>query len=118
MGANIFNMGVVGTLGGYAVYRALAGALGGEERARIPAAGLAAWIAVVAGAACIALELSVSGHTDLALALPVMVGVHSLIGIGEALITMAALGFIAVTRSDLFYAARGAPTRRAEGASS
>jgi cobalt/nickel transport system permease protein len=30
-----------------------------------------------------------------------MAGVHLLIGIGEALITMAALGFIAVTRADL-----------------
>ena len=118
MGANIFNMGVVGTLGGYALYRLLAGALGGEDRARVPAAGIAAWVAVVAGAACMALELGVSGHTDLAIAMPVMVGVHSLIGIGEALITVAALGFIAVTRSDLFYVARGAPAPRVEGASS
>jgi ABC-type Co2+ transport system permease subunit len=30
-----------------------------------------------------------------------MVGVHVLIGIGEALITMGALAFIAVTRADL-----------------
>jgi cobalt/nickel transport system permease protein len=36
------------------------------------------------------------------LALPAMVGVHALIGIGEALITVAALAFIGVTRSDLF----------------
>ena len=50
MGANIFNMGIIGTLGGYAVYRALCAALGGEQRARIPAAGIAAWISVVARA--------------------------------------------------------------------
>ena len=43
MGANIFNMGVVGTLGGYALYRGLCTVLGGEARARIPAAGIAAW---------------------------------------------------------------------------
>jgi cobalt/nickel transport system permease protein len=30
-----------------------------------------------------------------------MLGVHALIGIGEALITVAALGFIGVTRADL-----------------
>ena len=118
MGANIFNMGVVGTLGGYAVYRTLARIMGGEERARIPAAGIAAWVAVVAGAACMALELAVSGHTDLAIALPVMVGTHILIGVGEALITMAALGFIAVTRSDLLHAARPARSPNTEGASS
>jgi cobalt/nickel transport system permease protein len=46
-------------------------------------------------------ELALSGTTPLSIALPAMVGVHVLIGIGEALITMAALGFIAVTRADL-----------------
>jgi len=101
MGANIFNMGVVGTLVGFYLYRALAGILGGEDRARIPAAGIAAWSSVVAGSICMALELALSGTTPLSIALPAMVGVHVLIGIGEALITMAALGFIAVTRADL-----------------
>jgi len=116
MGANIFNMGVVGTLGGYALYRALAAAFGGEERGRIPAAGIAAWAAVVAGAACMAVELAISGTAPLALTLPTMVGVHVVIGIGEALITMAALAFIAVTRSDLLYTARTAAPRGALGA--
>jgi cobalt/nickel transport system permease protein len=101
MGANIFNMGVVGTLGGFFLYRALAGILGGEDRARIPAAGIAAWSSVVAGSICMAFELALSGTTPLSIALPAMVGVHVLIGIGEALITMAAIGFIAVTRADL-----------------
>jgi cobalt/nickel transport system permease protein len=102
LGANIFNMGIVGTMGGYAVYRALAAALGGERRARIPASGVAAWVAVMAGAACISLELAVSGASPLALVLPAMLGVHAVIGIGEALITMAALAFIGATRPDLF----------------
>jgi cobalt/nickel transport system permease protein len=102
LGANIFNMGVIGTLGGYGVYRLLCGLMGGEERARIPAAGIAAWFAVVAGATAIAIELALSGTTELLVALPTMVGIHSLIGIGEAIITMAALAFIAVTRADLF----------------
>lgn len=101
MGANIFNMGVVGTLGGFYVYRALAGVLGGESRARIPAAGIAAWLAVVTGATSMAAQLAFSGTTPLSIALPAMVGVHVLIGIGEAVITMGALGFIAVTRADL-----------------
>jgi cobalt/nickel transport system permease protein len=102
MGANIFNMGIVGTLGGYYVYRAIAGALGGEARARIPAAAAAAWLAVLAGAIAMTLQLGVSGTTPLEVALPAMLGVHALIGIGEALITGAALGYIAVTRADLF----------------
>lgn len=102
MGANIFNMGVIGTLGGYALYRALCGLLGGERRARIPAAGIAAWASVVVAAAATAVELALSGTSPLSIALPAMVGVHVLIGVGEALITMAALAFIGVTRPDLF----------------
>jgi cobalt/nickel transport system permease protein len=102
MGANIFNMGIVGTLGGYAVYRALCGLLRGEGRARMPGAGIAAWVSVMAGAAAMALELGGSGTMDLAVALTAMLSIHAVIGIGEALITMAALAFIQVTRPDLF----------------
>lgn len=101
MGANIFNMGGVGTLGGFFLYQALARLFGGEDRARIPAAGIAAWCSVVAGSICMALQLASSGTTALTIALPAMVGVHVVIGVGEALITMAALAFIAVTRADL-----------------
>lgn len=102
MGANIFNMGIVGTLGGYALYRVVARLLGGEERSRLPAAGVAAWTSVVAASVAMALQLGASDVVPLELALPAMVGVHALIGIGEALITVAALAFIGVTRSDLF----------------
>jgi cobalt/nickel transport system permease protein len=34
--------------------------------------------------------------------LPIMLGVHALIGIGEALITVGALAFIGTARRDLF----------------
>jgi len=102
MGANIFNMGVIGTLGGYALHTLLVGVFGGERRGRIPAAAIAAWVAVMAGAAAMALELAISGFIALEVTMPVMLGVHALIGIGEAIITAAALGFIAVTRADLF----------------
>lgn len=101
MGANIFNMGVVGTLGGYAVYRAVCGLLGGEARARVPAAAIAGWASVMGGAAAMSIQLVVSGVWPLEVAFPAMLGVHALIGIGEGLITAAALAFIAVTRKDL-----------------
>ena len=101
MGANIFNMGIIGTLGGYAIYRALAVVLGGEDRGRIPAAAIAAWASVVLASISMSLQLAVSGTSPLELVLPAMVGVHVFIGIGEALITAAALGFIQATRPDL-----------------
>ena len=101
MGANIFNMGVIGTLGGFALYLALAKVLGGENRGRIPAAAVAGWVSVMAAALAMSLELIVSGTSPAEIVLPAMLGVHAFIGIGEALITAAALAFIATTRSDL-----------------
>jgi cobalt/nickel transport system permease protein len=103
LGANIFNMGVIGTLGGYAVYAALARAFGRGDRGRIAAVGIAAWASVVAGAVAMSLELAASGTIALGIVLPVMVGVHALIGVGEALISMAAVAFVASTRADLLY---------------
>jgi cobalt/nickel transport system permease protein len=101
MGANIFNMGIVGTLAGYGVYRLLCSVLGGEDRGRIPAAAIAGWLSVVMGAFMMSVQLIVSGTSPAELVLPTMLGVHAVIGIGEALITAAAVGFIAVTRRDL-----------------
>jgi cobalt/nickel transport system permease protein len=101
LGANIFNMGVVGTLGGYFLYRTLTAMLGGEEKARLAAAAVAAWCAVFAAALLTAVELWISDTTSLGVALGAMAGWHALIGIGEAVITVAALGFIANSRPDL-----------------
>jgi cobalt/nickel transport system permease protein len=109
LGANIFNMGIVGTLGGFAVYRVLCGALGGEARGRLPAAAVAAWLAVMLGALAMTIELVLSGTSPIELALPAMLGVHALIGIGEAVITVAALALIAAVRPDLLALRQGAP---------
>jgi len=101
MGANIFNMGIVGTLGGYVLYRTLCGLLGGEGKARLPAAAIAAWCSVFGAAMLASLQLWVSDTASLGVALGAMAGWHALIGIGEALITVAAIGFIGNARPDL-----------------
>jgi cobalt/nickel transport system permease protein len=64
-------------------------------------AGVAAWLSVVAGALLTAFQLWLSGTSALRIVFPTMLGVHMLIGIGEALITVAALAFIFRTRPDL-----------------
>ena len=109
MGANIVNMGLIGTIGGYAIYRAVARLLGGEERGRLPAAAVAAWSAVMLGAAATSVELALSGTTTLAVVLPAMLGTHALIGIGEALITVGALALIGSARPDLLRLRGGRP---------
>ena len=101
MGANIVNMGIVGTIGGYAIYRTVARLLGGEAQRRLPAAAVAAWSAVMLGAAVTSFELAFSGTTTLAVVLPAMLGTHALIGIGEAIITVGALALIQSARPDL-----------------
>ena len=98
MGANIFNMGILTALIGYGLYR---GAAGRGRATRLAIAGVAAWLSVVAGALLTAFQLWLSGTTALRIVFPAMLGVHAIIGIGEALITVAALAFILQTRPDL-----------------
>ncbi len=101
LGANIFNMGLVGIWVGWWLYRPLQQLLGGS-RGRLPlAAGIASAISVVAAAIACALELAVSGTIPLNVALPAMVGVHILIGIGEGLITAGVLNYLVKVRPDL-----------------
>jgi cobalt/nickel transport system permease protein len=101
LGANIFNMAIVGTMGGFVLYVMLCRLLGGEDRARLPAAAMAAWCAVMAGALAMSLQLAASGTSPLAVTLPAMLGVHAFIGLGEVLITVAALTLLGAVRPDL-----------------
>lgn len=101
MGANIVNMGLIGTIGGFAIYRAVARLFGSEAKGRLPAAAVAAWCSVILGAVAASFELAASGTTTLAVTLPAMLGTHALIGIGEALITVGALALIQSARPDL-----------------
>ena len=98
MGANIFNMGILTAIIGFGLYRSVSGRSRGV---RLTVAGFAAWLAVVASALAASLQLWLSGTTQLRIVVPAMLGVHMLIGIGEAIITVAALAFIEQTRPDL-----------------
>jgi cobalt/nickel transport system permease protein len=101
MGANIFNMGLLTALIGYGLYRAVAAR---SKPVRLAVAGFAAWLSVVAGALFTSLQIWLSGSALLTVIVPAMLSVHVLIGIGEALITVAALAFILQTRPDLISA--------------
>jgi cobalt/nickel transport system permease protein len=68
---------------------------------KLAVAGVAAWLSVMAGALATAFQLWLSGTSNLQTVAIAMLGVHALIGIGEALITVAALAFIFRTRPDL-----------------
>jgi cobalt/nickel transport system permease protein len=64
-------------------------------------AGVGAWLAVVAGSVACSLELAISGTVPLGTVLPAMLGVHTLIGVGEAVITVAAVSAVLTTRPDV-----------------
>jgi cobalt/nickel transport system permease protein len=98
MGANIFNMGILTAVIGFGIYRMVSGQ---KRGIRLAVAGLSAWIATMAAALLTTLQLWLSGTSRLEIVFPAMMGVHALIGLGEALITVAAIGFIEQTRPDL-----------------
>jgi cobalt/nickel transport system permease protein len=105
LGANLFNMGVIGSFVGYFVFRfvqALASRLRGGERWGIFAGGFAAgWTSIFIASLGVGLQLSISGISPANIAVPAMGGIHALIGIGEGLITLGALSFIYAARRDL-----------------
>ncbi len=101
LGFNIFNMGIVSAFVGYGVYSLLGKVTGHSRAGNLFNAAVGAWMSVEAAAVAVTLQLVVSGTSPLSVAFPAMVGVHALIGFGEALITVGALAFIQQARPDL-----------------
>ena len=101
LGANILNMGVIGALGIGLVMQGARRVLPRSRGAFLAVTGAGAWLAVMTGAAATSIELGVSGTVPLHTVLPAMLGVHALIGIGEAFITVAAVSAVLTTRPDL-----------------
>jgi cobalt/nickel transport system permease protein len=103
LGANIVNMGVVGVTVSHFVYRSLQKFVGGEPAGVFIGAGLAAWFSTVVASLACAIELAASGTSPAGLAIPAMAGIHVLIGVGEAVITIGAVTFLYAARRDLLY---------------
>jgi cobalt/nickel transport system permease protein len=101
MGSNIFNMGVVSVFSAWGVYRLVQMFSRGARWGLFVGGFAAAWISVQVASLATALQLAASGASPANIAVPAMAGVHALIGIGEGLITVGALTFLAATRRDL-----------------
>ncbi|MFF9018068.1 energy-coupling factor ABC transporter permease [Streptomyces sp. NPDC014870] len=109
LGVNITVMGVVTVVVAYALFRGLVLILPRTRRSVTVASFAAALVSVPAAAAAFTLVYAIGGTTDVPLGkvLTAMVGVHTLIGIGEAAITMLTVGAVIAVRPDLVYGARG-----------
>ncbi|EPH41433.1 energy-coupling factor ABC transporter permease [Streptomyces aurantiacus] len=109
LGVNITVMAVVTTVVAYAVFRGLAKVLPRGRRSVTAAAFTAALVSVPAAAAAFTLVYAVGGTTEVSLGkvATAMIGVHVLIGIGEAAITALTVGAVLAVRPDLVHGAHG-----------
>lgn len=107
LGANIFNMGIVGVTVSYFVYSTFQRLANGRSWGVFAGGFAAAWASIFISALAVALQLAFSATSPANLAIPTMGGIHALIGVGEGLITTGALAFLYATRRDLVTAGEG-----------
>ncbi|MEU6482728.1 energy-coupling factor ABC transporter permease [Streptomyces sp. NPDC046887] len=108
LGVNILLMGVVTVVVAYALFRTLVKVLPRRRSSVTAASFVAALVSVPAAAAAFTLLYAIGGTTNVPVGtvLAAMLGVHVLIGIGEALITAVTVGAVLAVRPDLVYGAR------------
>lgn len=107
LGLNTLNMAIVGSLGGYAVFAGLRRVLPKTRGGVLTATATAAWASVVMASIAFAVEYAIGGNGGVSpgAVLAAMVGVHALIGIGEAVITTLTVGAVLAARPDLVHGA-------------
>ncbi|MEU8564444.1 energy-coupling factor ABC transporter permease [Streptomyces cyaneofuscatus] len=112
LGVNITVMGVVTVVVAYGLFRLLTGLLPRTRRSATASAFVAALVSVPASAAAFTLLYWIGGTTDIPIGkvFTAMVGVHVLIGIGEAVITALTVGAVLAVRPDLVHGVQGALT--------
>ncbi|MEU1805969.1 energy-coupling factor ABC transporter permease [Streptomyces sp. NPDC019937] len=116
LGVNITDMAVVTTVVAYGIFRAVLKLAPNRSRTVTVASFAAALVSVPAAAVAFTAIYALGGTTDVAIGkvFTAMVGVHVLIGIGEAAITALTVGAVMAVRPDLVHGARGVTARRLE----
>jgi cobalt/nickel transport system permease protein len=109
LGANVFNMAVIGVAVSYFVYTSIQKLTGGKSWGIFVGGGVAAWFSIVIASLAAALQLALSGTSPANIAVPAMASIHMIIGIGEGLITFGALVFLYSARRDLLHISEAAP---------
>jgi cobalt/nickel transport system permease protein len=101
LGANIFNMAVVGVAVAYFTYRTVQRFARGQKWGVFVGGFTAGWLSIFISALAVALQLALSGTSPANITVPAMGAIHALIGVGEGLITVGALAFLWTARRDL-----------------
>jgi cobalt/nickel transport system permease protein len=107
LGANIFNIGIVGVAVSYMAYRSVQRLSGGRRWGVYAGGFIAGWLSVEISALAVGLQLALSGTSPANIAIPAMGGIHALIGIGEGMITLGALAFLYANRPSLVVGGSG-----------
>ena len=100
LGANIFNMALVSSVGGYLVFKTVHRILPGS-RGRLASIAIASWLSTVLAAVVCAGQLALSHTVRWPVAFVAMASVHALIGVGEAIITVLVIRAIEQVRPEL-----------------
>jgi cobalt/nickel transport system permease protein len=108
LGYNVLNMAIVTAFGGYAIFRLLRRVLPRNATGVIVSTGLASGLSVVLSAMAFSVEwlFGATAPVPFDTVFGSMVGVHLLIGIGEAVLSGLAVGAVLAARPDLVYGAR------------
>ena len=108
LGGNIILMAIVPAFVGYALFRIARQVLPKQSSGVIVASGVAAFASVVVASAVFGVFylLGGEGSASAGTVMAAMVGVHTLIGIGEGIITALTVGAVLAVRPDLVYGAR------------
>ena len=109
LGANLFNMAIIGVFVSYAVYSLLKALLSKQSWGMYVAGFAAAWSSIFIASLSCGLQLAISGTSPANIAVPAMAAIHALIGVGEGLITTGALVFLFATRRDLLISGDSKP---------
>jgi cobalt/nickel transport system permease protein len=107
LGLNVVNMALVGAMGGYFVFAAVRRVLPRSRPSVAAASAVAAFVSVVLASIAFFVEYALGGAGDapLGTVFAAMVGVHALIGVGEAVITALAVSAVLTVRPDLVHGA-------------
>lgn len=108
IGTNVTLMGIVGVAVGWAVFVAVRAVLPRTPRSVVPAAAAGAFLSVPAAALVFTGLFAVGGQAsvDLGTVATAMIGWHTVIGVGEAVVTALVVGAVVATRPDLVHGAR------------
>ena len=96
LGANVFNMAIVGGFVGLYTFKGLQGIIG-----KYPSAFVAAWLATLVAAVVAAIEMAIAGTFPLTVGIASMALYHAFIGIIEGVLTVIVLYALEKFRPDL-----------------